>query len=146
MNVKDFLNQKIEYLLTKDTSCEIIRKDISITKLIELIQKMLDDTNFVLVYLDDEDKIKGIITYGNLNIFIDLLKQQRSKGIGQLKDLSISNKLLPNYKLNKNKKASDLLAILKNKETNIVIVVDDDEKYLGVISRKGFVSMLEKTE
>ncbi len=149
MELGDFLQMPAEKITDIDRS-DIVRESslfFDISKKIEQVKTTDDLANFLAVYLDSKDEIKALVTYKNITDLLQHLINNHgvetdSKVLDAALDKGSEYKPKIDFKLNE--PISVIADYFTNNDENVVIVKDENNKFVGKILRKNFIKKIRE--
>lgn len=129
---------------------EIIKGGDPISKILDSIIKIPNVVDILFVYLDSEDKVEAIVTSKEISKLIKAIQIAGSidttKKWEDIKAETIDwsfTSALPLLKTSTVKEVLTLFAVDRSLDT--AVIVDDDKKLIGKVTRKRFFDQLKDT-
>lgn len=147
MTLEELLKKPVEIVIENNISEDVVKPADTIHQLSDKVVRLLssDDTSgFLLVYTDNVENnypVKAIITYRDLEKFLPLITNA-SNVTSSLDTLNLERDFPVKYTLKKTDIIEKAFELFKSDLTDIIIVLDEHEKYIGKIKLKPFISRI----
>ncbi|MFA7315520.1 MAG: hypothetical protein WC059_01805 [Candidatus Paceibacterota bacterium] len=139
MKLTELSKKPVKIVIENNISLDMIFPNDKRASLIEkIINKLGDDAgseNFLLVYVNEEHEIQAVMTSNDVTKLIEVLSS--NPAITKVSELNLEKEFPVKFKINSSDLIENLLDMFTREQTDIIIVVDEENKYLGKVKRSG---------
>jgi len=145
MNLKELLKKPVEIITENNILDDIVLPDQPISKLVEMIKvKSSKSEEFLIVCTNEEYVVNAVITSKEvinlLNRIVDVSDLKSSR----IRALTLENTFPPKFIVHKGTATVEqVLSIMNSGITDVVIVIDEQQKYAGKIRRSRLKERLQ---
>ncbi len=150
MNLHDILNKPLSIFIDEDLHNDIVKPN---TKIDDLAEKLIQNKNekylteMILVYLDENNKV---LSFLDIEDILDLI-QNITTNYKDIHNKTVSEcKLFEKYKFDKSNDTINLnyspkiaFDIFKERYSDVILVLDDEDKPNGKIVRRKFLDTIK---
>ncbi len=144
----NFIKNSISFILENNISQDMLSYDAKISELVNRLVKLKDykgNFNEVLtVFVENENKIKAVLTAQDMNQILDLLQKVENFN-ESIKTLNLETKFPLKYNVSRTAVIEDVVRVLASGLTDVVLVTGEENQYLGKITRSGLVKYIRNS-
>ncbi|MEL9999473.1 MAG: CBS domain-containing protein [Thermoplasmata archaeon] len=143
LNFPDYVNIKISQIMVKDPIT--VREDDNIYVAIE---KMRNLNEMTLPVVDSHEHLKGMIQIDDISTAMWRLKKRLKmgeyKGQKEKKEFKVGDFISPPVSVEMNKKLKDVIETMLKMKSYIVVIVNDENKPVGIVTQKDIIENFVK--
>jgi hypothetical protein len=148
ITIKELFQKPVESVMDRDTSNDVAGPEFTVKDFLTKVRAHTYETPFLFVNLTEQGSMRCVISNRELTGFLDFLIENLDKhdisGDTLFKDiLDLETKFPPRFVVPMSSKIEQVFNLFKSDLTDVVLIGDSDNRYLGKITRNDFIKFMD---